>query len=298
VAIQAQLSAYRLLALRVALAVHRANVRELAESLASIRGAFAQNVLSAARVTGAEAELYRAQTALVDVQRRIELQRFAINAAMGLAPDAPWRVQGELDMPAADTVSVARLLEHIEDRRLDLRAMRLAMRGKQAAAAAALWRAFPQIELGASATRDTDTLVLVGPTLQIGLPVFDRGQAQRAAAQAEGRKISDQMAARRNQTRRRLAAAFASLRAARRRLEILRQATESQTHLVDTYREQVGRGLADALVYYNARAKLVELRLQVISEQMRARQAWIELRAQSGTYVLPSAGGAGATTVR
>jgi len=290
VAMRAQLAVYQLLALEAALAVHRSNVEELEQNLHRLRHAFQQHVVTTAQVVGAEAEFYRAQTALVDVQRRIELQRVAINAAMGLTPDAPWQARGELDAPPDTGLTAEGLLDHIEDRRLDLRAMRSAMRGKRAAARAALWRAFPEIELGMSATRDTDTLVLVGPTLQVGIPVFDRGQAERAAARAERMKISDQYVARLNETRRRLAEALAGLRAARRRLEILRRAIESQQRLVDTYKSEVKRGLADVFVYYAARAELVDLRLQEITERMTARRASVELRSQSGYYILPTGG--------
>ncbi|RME75223.1 MAG: TolC family protein [Planctomycetota bacterium] len=288
VALRAQRSACRVLLLRRARAIAQQHVDGLRAVLDRLREASRQRAVTAARLLAVTAAHDRARARRAGIERRLHVEEAELAALLGMDLTAVQAVRGALPpLPDPSRVSAGRLLAGLGQRRFDLRAIRRAIEAQDAAWDAAVLRAFPAIELGVSAGRDTDGVWTVGPVVQLGLPVLDRGQADRRAVQAVRQQLVERYAARRNEARRQVRTALAALRGAQARLGILREAIGSQQRLVDAYRAGLERGLTDAVLAYQARTSWVELRLQEVDEQIAAYDAWTALRAAAGFYRLP-----------
>jgi cobalt-zinc-cadmium efflux system outer membrane protein len=105
------------------------------------------------------------------------------------AESASWKVDDALaDLPAQEPP-----LEHVESqaiaRRLDLASARAEADAlEQSATAMGITRALPAVQVGVSGGRDAEGIGLVGPTVDLELPIFDQGQARGARLLAQVRQ--------------------------------------------------------------------------------------------------------------
>lgn len=296
VALGAQLGAYRLIVLREVLAAHQRYVRELTKAVGQVRRATAARALPVTQLVSTEAALRKAEADLTSARRRLDLQRVQLGSVVGLGPDVGRKVRGSLPcIPHETSLTSTRLLRGLDGRRLDLRALKVALRGQSAALRAAALRAFPGIWLGVGFSQDTGNVKSVGLSIEVELPVFDRGQAQRASVRASRKQIRHRYEVRLNETRRRVLLALATLRGVRARLAVLGRAIASQARLVETYRQEVQAGRADILLYHTARSTLLDLRLQSLEERLQGLDALVDLRLQTGRFALSASGSAART---
>jgi cobalt-zinc-cadmium efflux system outer membrane protein len=113
----------------------------------------------------------------------------ALNRLMGVwGGDTAWNVQAPL--PEIPAVEVA--LEQLESKaiaqRLDLAAARAQTESvSQALSLASGTRLFANLNVGLSADRDPENNRVLGPTLELELPIFDQHQAQLAKLSAQAR---------------------------------------------------------------------------------------------------------------
>ena len=292
VAMRAQLLAYQMILLKHAQRIHRANIVELEEALAHIRHAASVGSATTAQLASTEAVLTQAQTASAITNRDLAVRAAEITGMLGGIDGVVGHLTGDL-VPPQDLASLTRdsLTTDLADRRPDLQALRMGMRSQDAAFQAATRRAFPSLQLGFQVARDPGDFLAIGPTIQVGFPVFDRGQAGRAAAQAQSARLADLFAERSNEARQRIGVAIAEARGGAATLAVVDRAILRQAKVVDLYEAARARGSADILVYYAARTTLVQLRLQRVRERMRFWQALVQLRSESGYYRLPSVRG-------
>jgi cobalt-zinc-cadmium efflux system outer membrane protein len=124
-------------------------------------------------------------------QAQVVEQRERLNRLLGVwgAESASWKVDDELaDLPAQEPP-----LEHVESqaiaRRLDLASARAeADAFEQSATAMGITRFFPAVHAGVSGGHDAEGIGLVGPTVDLELPIFDQGQARAARLSAQLRQ--------------------------------------------------------------------------------------------------------------
>lgn len=227
------------------IAAMRRTVVEAAEASAELaRRLFEAGNLSELDATLRRLEHEDARSALAKAEAEALEARERLTRLMGLwgAAAAGWTSAERLpDVPAAEppleraeTVAVAR--------RLDLQALRRESRS----AAAALGLAEGQrwvsdLEVGASAERETEGQWVVGPVLALPLPLFDQGQASVFKALA-------MLRAREHAVRARAVDIRSEVRALRDRLVMLRYRIEHQLKVVIPLRE---RAVALTLEQYN-----------------------------------------------
>ncbi len=174
-------------------AVGARQVRVLHETIAEAAEASAELVrryrqagnLSAREQAEAEAEAAEAQAALLDARSEEAERRGELGVLLGLPPATGWVLPDGLGLPVLHEDAADDLAALAMQSRLDLLAARqlVAMLTDQAVSARR-HRLLGDAEVGLSYERDGDRTRLLGPTLGIELPLFNRGQGATARAAA------------------------------------------------------------------------------------------------------------------
>ena len=100
---------------------------------------------------------------------------------LGLPTDSQIRLSKNLHLPARIILPNRSLIDGLEQRRLDLLALRYGYDSQEAAVRAVVLEQFPKITVGPTINRDTDNIRTTGFSLSIELPIFNRGQGKIAA---------------------------------------------------------------------------------------------------------------------
>ena len=103
---------------------------------------------------------------------------YALFRLLGLPADSQIRLSKNLSLPARFTLPHTSLLEGLEQRRLDLLALRRGYDSQEEAVRAAVLAQFPRITIGPTISRDTDNLRTTGFGINIELPIFNRQQGK------------------------------------------------------------------------------------------------------------------------
>lgn len=185
--------------------------------------------LAAQRASSEQVRVDAVAVELAALERREELAVLMGLWGARLAFTLPARLP---DLPAPEAG-----LEHAESlamsQRPELEALRWEIEALARAHAIAVdWRWVPLLELGVSAEQDTDGARVLGPELSIALPVFDRGQAAMARAEALLSRAEQQLVARAVEIR-------SEVRRARNRMLAARAVAEHHRLILVPLRAQV-----------------------------------------------------------
>jgi len=198
VAQAARLETTRLGWLRRRLALVRAEIASQTDAARLVESAVASGDLSLPAIGLQRAAL----ESLFAIARTLETTEDAsaasLHALLGLAPETPL-VVGHPELNAtptmsalADPPSVAECLEQ----RLDLVALRRGYDAQEARLRQAVLEQLPNVTVGLVDERNESKVHLFGGFLTIGLPIFDRGQARIALAEASRERLRDEFEAR------------------------------------------------------------------------------------------------------
>lgn len=167
-----------------------ADMREVVAKAAEASAELAQRFFDAGNITRLQLEQERAAA----TQARIEATRAIAEALkarselaglIGLPADAAWTLETRLPAPPATAVAAPDLMPRALEQRLDLQAARKAVAQREdMLGVTRRWRWLGEVEIGYEQEREEDG-VSQGPTLEIGLPIFQQGQAASAKASAE-----------------------------------------------------------------------------------------------------------------
>lgn len=144
----------------------------------------------AVELTALQTEYYAA--ALAQEQRWQEL-----DALLGLQPNVRPRLSAELRVPGIGADEAARLLATLPQRRPDLIALQLGYASQEATLRAAVLGQFPALTLGPNYGSDTTRVQTLGPSVSVGLPLFNRNRGQIAIGRATREQLREEYAARR-----------------------------------------------------------------------------------------------------
>jgi len=112
--------------------------------------------------------------------------RSALGGLIGLPSDADWRIQTQLPAPRPLAYSADTLIPLALETRLDLAAAQQAVALREdALGVTRRWRWFGTVEVGYEREREFDGGITRGPSVSLGLPLFNQGQGALARAQAE-----------------------------------------------------------------------------------------------------------------
>lgn len=273
---------------------------ELARQVVASTGAaveFARRQLEAGNLSRREQALqqaFHAQSVLELAQSQAQLaaEREKLNALLGLwGEDTRWDTVDRLPelpqtLPPLDGVEHTAVAQ-----RLDLQAAR--KEAEAAAQASHLTRQFrflAPLGLGVAYKREPDGEDFFGPEIELGLPIFNRGQARLARAQAESAMHARNVAALAVEIR-------AQARAARRQVQAASEAVRHYEHALLPLQQSI---VDETLKFYNGmQIGVYDLLLAQQAQVHGARQyvaakktfwhAWVDLERALGGRIPASA---------
>ena len=142
------------------------------------------------------AALQPVETQLHDIDQLILKNRHDLNTLLGLAPEAELRLVDRVSVPALDTGKLKAILLDLAGRRPDLLALAAGYEAEEQKLRQAIIEQFPKLNIGPNYTNDTTPVYTAGPTLTIGLPIFDRNQGNIAIERATRQVLRDEYQAR------------------------------------------------------------------------------------------------------
>ncbi len=211
---QARLQAVRIVALERGIGLTVAS-RDTARSLldrttrAAGRGDLAADQVQAARLAAADAEVKARGT-----EKDLATARFELTRLLGLPPTAILRLAPMQD--GDRPLDSARLFEIARTNRTDLRALEAGYAAQEAVVRKAVLDQIPTLGLSIGSSRDTSGNVIVGPSVDFTLPLWNRNRGGIAVERATRTALKAEYDARLFQTRAQIAAAVAGITIARR----------------------------------------------------------------------------------
>jgi outer membrane protein TolC len=206
-----------------------AQMLELAQTAASASSAAAelarrqQAAGNVSRLQASQHQSFHAET-LLDVARaqsQLTLERETLNSLLGLwGSNTQWTLVPRLPPLPGALPRLAEVEAQAIARRLDLASARRELESTLAASAFERQTGWlSALGIGFSRTRETDDQTLRGASVEIGLPLFDRGQARvarlqsvSAAQQAQMKQLAIDIRAQARAARERLAAGYEQAR--------------------------------------------------------------------------------------
>ena len=257
----------------------------MTESVALVRRAVDAGHLAAPDLAAAESAAADARASLLEARAALADRRLDLTGLLGLPAGTAVEPEPGVALPTNVAPPAREELERgLEERRLDLLALRRGYDSAEAALRGAVIAQFPRLSLGASRARDTGDVTTNGLSFTLGLPIFDRNQAQVAAATATRAQLFDEYAARVFEARAELAAADERIRALDRQVEAAGADEATFRRLEETYREALARGQATALEYVQAWTNAQNARRRGLALQGDLLEARVRLELASGLY--------------
>jgi len=243
-------------------------------------------------------QAFYAQTLLDVAQAETQLasDREKLNRLMGLwGTDTRWKIPSRLPPVPASLPSFDEIERLAISQRLDLAAAKKeAETSAQALNLTRQFRYLGPLGIGVAYKREPGGDKFVGPTVQLGLPIFDQGQAKVARMEAEYRRSQQRVAA--------LAVTIRSeAREASERLVATQQAVQHYQQVMLPLQQTI---LSETLKFYNgmlvgvyellwAKQTQVQTARQYVTATRDFWLAWTDLqRAAGGGLALPAAASA------
>jgi outer membrane protein, heavy metal efflux system len=282
----AKLHVYHLGFLDQRLAVARQEEAGLKENLDRVGRAVELGFLTRIDLAAADAALQRMHTSVLTTEQQREEERLAVNQSLGFSDEQSVPLQQNLEPPALKTLpAAAQLIEGIEERRLDLLALRSGYQAQEARLRAAILSQFPKINIGFVRARDNTDVISTGFGIAIDLPLFDRNQGAIAVENATRTKLFDEYVARLFEARGEVARILADMSSLLRQAEAAENSIPILQNVVESYRIALLQGNADVLTYYNARADLITKRLELVDLKRQLADMHVALEIAAGRYL-------------
>jgi outer membrane protein TolC len=122
--------------------------------------------------------LLDANTRVNDLQRKSSETRQALNLLLGLASDAPLRLDPTIDLPAPTGAAIRGALRALPERRPDLLALRAGYRSREARVRQAILAQFPALSVGVTRSGDNTGVHSTGLGITLTLPIFNGNRGQ------------------------------------------------------------------------------------------------------------------------
>lgn len=165
--------------------------------------------------------------ATLDVARtELELtsRREKLNRLMGLSTSEKWTLSADLPpLPAKEALPAPDVLETIAvAQRLDLDVQRQEVAIIDKARSLRHWGVYTNVEPGVTTEKEPEGVRVTGPQLNLDIPIFNRGQADRARLRAQLRQAQDKLEALDQSVRSEVREEYAHVLTARTAVELYR----------------------------------------------------------------------------
>jgi len=281
----AKLSVYRLLVLEQKIALAREMDDNQALLIELLRQALQEGQSTAPEVGAAVSIANQAHLTRLDLERENEQEKNQLLRLLGQPADAEVRLQEGVVIPTLLLPGSAEsLLAGLEDRRLDLVALRQGYESEEQTLRAECLDQFPAVNLEIVHARDTGDVITTGPGVTIDLPIFNRNQGRIAQEKATRQALFDEYVSRVAEARADVAALLAEAYTLNEQIRAGIDAGASLSGLADTYREALRQGQADRLTYLEAMTGVEEKELEVLTLQGQLLETRIALELATGRY--------------
>lgn len=226
------------------------------------------------------------QRALRDGRAASERARRALNALVGLPPDAEL-VLTDANAPLSVRV-YADLDDHELDRRIlagrfDLHARAAAYRTREAELRLAVARQFPNLSIGPSFEKEVDGTDSFGLGGSLALPLFDRNQGEIAEREAARDRARAEYVARLHELRARAFEARATLRRAQSEVELQERESLPAVERVESLFEGALRAREISVFeWISVRTRAVQARTDLLDAAAAYAVAAVDLEAATG----------------
>jgi cobalt-zinc-cadmium efflux system outer membrane protein len=291
VAQAAKAAVYQLVSLQNRTALAEQASQQMAQNQIRIQKAVAEGLMTANALNAAQAASRQANENLLGLEKQADQQRLHLRRLLGLPADRRIRLSTDIHLPSlVELPSAATLLEGLEQRRLDLLALRRGYDSQEEAVRAAILEQFPRISIGPTISRDTDNVRTTGFGLNIQLPIFNRNQGRIARERATRQKLFDEYVNRVFEARSDIRLVLSGMRFTNEQIAAAQEAETDLARLVESYRAALAGGRTDALIYYGAWNDLVSARMKVVALKGQFAQALVALELATGFYEIPKPG--------
>ena len=287
----ARLQLYRLTLGRRRAAVAKKRASTLQRVFDQLQRGVDHQVSTIADLAEAATALRQGRVDLEEADAAVQEGGLALHRALGLPNIFRVRPAGDIRPPLLEAIpSVPELVSDLEQRRLDLQALRLGYASQEADVRAAIRAQFPRIEVRFTGARDTDGVATIGPEITLALPFLDRHKARIARARATRKQLFDEYAARLFAARSEIARLVQQAGALSHRIARTDDAIQALSRLAEQYRAAADRGVAGILDSERARARGQGKILEKLALQEKFTEIEIALEIASGRVLVPDAG--------
>lgn len=277
---------YRLYFLKNQLDVAKEGEKGLQENVEAIKKAVDLGDMTVTDLSAAESALRVIQLSTQQIEQELKDERIAFNQSIGFPPEQIVPIQTGIKPPALKEVpSYKSVLDGIEDRRLDLLALKLGYESQEARVRAAVLAQFPRVNIGFSQLRDTTNVVTSGFGVTIDLPVFDRNQGHIAIERATRKQLFDEYVDRIYKAQSNIATILADIQSVNQQIHTTEETVKTLERLVNTYYKAFLEGNADVISYYNARNELIFKQIDVFKLKQTLSDLGIALEIAAGRYL-------------
>lgn len=285
----AKAAVYQLSSLRSQIALLEQVHKQAAGNLAYVRNAVSNGFMTASDLNSIRTVNSSVDERLLSLEKQADLQRLNLLRLMGLPTDSQIHLRKNLSLPSRIILPNTSLIDGLEQRRLDLLALRRGYDSQEAAVRAAVLEQFPKITIGPTFSRDTDNIRTTGFGLNIGLPIFNRGQGKIAVERATRKKLYDEYITRVFETRSDIKQVESGIRFLNEQIVAAQATAADLRRLVENYDAALTDGRANALVYYRTWADLIDAQIKVVDLKGQLAQAVVALELVTGLFEIPGA---------
>ncbi len=286
VAEAAKLHVYRLLIAEKLLALAKKIESERRQTRSIITNAVKLSEKTALDLSTANNAWRQARLAVAAAEQQRQRERFALNQTLGLAADRVIPLQQDINLPAWQNVpSTAMVVDEIENRRLDLLALKVGYESQEARVRAAVKSQFPRINIGLSNERDIDNVRTMGFGVTIELPFFNQNQGRIAIERATRQQLFDEYTVRLFDAQSEIARILSALQYTRDRFQTVEESIPALNRLVHSYKSAAEDGIVDILTFYKALGNLYSSQIQSLILKQQLAELGIALEIATGRYL-------------
>ncbi len=281
----AKLHALRLISLRGAVRTAVAIENNAEHEAQVMRLALAAHEVTLIEEAAAVGAAQNARMAVIRLEAEQARERLALDQAIGLAPTVRLPLERRLRTARWRTLpKLSGVLAHLQQRRLDLVALRYGYESAEEQLRQQVLAQFPRISLSLARARDTTDVNSIDSGVRIGLPIFNHNQGRIAIASATRRQLFDEYEARLFAARAQVAQILNDMKWIKRRIRDAEAEVRSSARLERAAEQAFAHSDVNTVVDYRIREQLASQRLSLAGLRRRLDDLGVALEVASGRY--------------
>ncbi len=265
--------------------------KALAQTVELMRGAAIEGLITRLEQGAAESASNNAHATLLNLKKQANQQRLMLNQLLGVPTQTQIILQKGIDVPIAfEPPTMDKLLDGLEERRLDLVALRHGYESQEASIRAAILSQFPNIQIGPTGTSDAGGFYSAGIGISMSLPIFNRNQGTIALKKATRKQLSDAYINRVFLARSNIGKILANIHWLNQQIQTAQKAQPILQKLVESLHSALNENQANIVSYYTALTNLTAKRIQTLKLKQQLMNAIIALEVASGLYKIDAVG--------